>query len=1043
VTAAGPDELAAEPESSDIAVIGLACRFPGARDSEQFWRLVRDGTEAISFFAEAELREEGIPASVTGRPDYVPAKGVLDDPDRFDASFFGYSPRDAAAIDPQQRLFLECAWEALEDAAIDPGRAAGPIGVYAGSSTGTYLTRSLRELGDRPEFLEIVLGNDKDQLAPRTSYKLGLTGPSIVVQTACSTSLVALHVAAQALLAGDCEIALVGAVSVMFPRREGYTYQSEGIYSRDGHCRAFDAAATGTVPGDGAGVVVLRLLDGARADGDRMRAVIKGTAVNNDGAHRAGYSAPSISGQAAVIRAAQQVAGVSPASISYVEAHGTGTALGDPAEVTALTQAFRAGAGDTGFCAIGSVKSNIGHLDVAAGMAGLIKTVLALEHRVLPPTLHVERPNPRMDLDTSPFFISDRARDWPAGATPRRAGVSSFGMGGTNAHVILEEAGPVPASPVPASPVPPGPARRPARPSLLLLSARTEAALDAATSRLGGYLTDHPDARLADVAYTTQAGRRTFEFRRFLVASDPASAAAALAGPAPRPRARRGPALAPPVVFMLPGQGAQHAGMAAGLYAAEPDFAAEFDRCCAHLPADVAAQVRQLVTAQDQPARDQPAEHESAQPGAADGPDATRLAQPALFAVEYALARLWQSWGVPPRALIGHSLGEYVAACLAGVFTLPDALRLVTERGRLMQSAPPGAMLSVHQSEADLGDLPAGVALAVVNAPDLCTVAGPEPGIADLEKDLAGRGVASRRLHTSRAFHSAMMAAAAAELEAAIATLPARPPVIPVISNVTGEWLTGEQATSPAYWARHTLAPVRFAAGLATALADGPAALLEVGPGQTLTALARRGAGRGGTVIPSMRHPGASRDGDGDGPADDLVALELALGAAWSAGVAIDWRRRHAGPDGLGRPCARLSLPTYPFQRQRYWLAQPAPSGPAAPAASSPPAAGRDQGAADPPEADAAPAVGGPEPHADIAAALVALWVELLGVETVDPDDNFFELGGHSLLGTRLIARLREAFGVELRLRDLLAMPTVAEQAALVAALADTEEGEL
>ncbi len=539
-----------QPVSSDIAIIGMACRFPGAANIGEFWKMLADGTEAISFFSEDELIEEGIPPEVVRDSRYIPAKGIIDGPDLFDAGFFGYSPKDAASIDPQQRLFLECAWEALEHAAVDPGATSDVIGVYAGSSGGSYLARSLRELAYLPEFMELVLGNDKDQLATRTSYKLNLKGPSICVQSACSTALVAVHLASQGLLSGDCDLALAGAASVMFPRREGYLFHDEGIYAHDGHCRAFDVAATGTVPGDGVGVVVLKLLTEALRDGDPVHAVIKGTAVNNDGAAKAGFSAPGIAGQTAVIRAAHQVAGVDPASISYVETHGTGTALGDQAEITGLTRAFRSDR--TGFCAIGSVKTNIGHLDVAAGVAGLIKTVLALEHQILPPSLHFSSPNPATGLDRSPFFVNASAAPWPTSAGPRRAGVSSFGLGGTNAHAVLEEAPAAVAGQAAGGPY------------LLLVSARSAAAADKAAVNLAGFLDANPAADLADVAHTTQVGRRSFPYRRFLVCT---GRAGAIRGLTATGRARRCPEVTPPVAFMLPGQGAQYPRMGAGLYA--------------------------------------------------------------------------------------------------------------------------------------------------------------------------------------------------------------------------------------------------------------------------------------------------------------------------------------------------------------------------------------------------------------------------------------------------------------------------------------------
>ncbi|WP_371502636.1 acyltransferase domain-containing protein [Kitasatospora sp. NBC_00374] len=1006
-----------QPDGSDIAVIGLAGRFPGAPSAEEFWTLLRDGTEAVTRLTEQELLAEGIERHVLDNPRYVRAKGVLDGPDLFDAGFFGYSPRDAAAIDPQQRLFLECAWHALEDAGVDPERAGRAIGVYAGSSTGTYLTRPLRELSHLPEFMELVIGNDKDMLATRTSYKLDLRGPSVCVQSACSTSLVAVHVAAQGLLSGDCDIALAGGSSVMFPSKEGYHFQEEGIYSHDGHCRAFDARASGTVPGDGVGVVVLKLLTDALADGDRVHAVIKATAVNNDGALKVGYTAPSIAGQAEVIRAAHRAAGVHPATIGYLEAHGTATPLGDPAEIAGLTRAFRAGTDRAGYCAIGSVKSSIGHLDAAAGIAGLIKTVLALKHRTLPPSVNFESADPALGIEGSPFYVGTEAAPWPADATPRRAGVSSFGIGGTNAHAVLEEAPQEAAREDAGAAADDGEAAH-----LLLLSARTAEALEDATDNLAAHLRDNPELDLADAAYTTQVGRKAFEYRRHVVARTGAEAVRALSGEGGRrPRAERRPDSAPPVAFLLPGQGAQHERMAAGLYRTEPVFRAEFDRCCEHLAAELGTDLRAQVLA--------------------DGArvEETWLAQPALVAVEYALARLWQSWGVRPQAILGHSLGEYTAACLAGVFSMEDTLTLAGLRGRLMQHAKPGAMLGVQLPERELTALADGLALAAVNADDLCVVSGPVDRIAELADRLTADGIGVRRLHTTRAFHSPMMADAARELRELVAAIPARPPAIPFVSNVTGTWITDRQATDPDYWAEHTLAPVRFADGLRTLAAAGNTVLLEVGPGQTLSTLARQGGDRAATVVSSMRHPRS--------PRADCEVLAEAVGTLWEVGAPIDWKQQY-----VHRRPRLTALPRYPFERRRHWLAQlpgattvPAAPAPAAVRAEEPPT-GR------PADQPAEELFGGPE--AELQRAVAAIWEELLGVPRIGPADDFFRLGGHSLLGTRLTTRLREQFGVEVRLRELFAEPTVAAQADLVAVLTgfaqgrpehgeNTEEGEL
>jgi phthiocerol/phenolphthiocerol synthesis type-I polyketide synthase E len=998
--------VSTESAGSDIAVIGLACRFPGAKDIEQFWTMLREGREAITFFSERELLDEGIAAEIVKNPQYVPAKGYLQDADLFDAPFFGFSPHDAGNLDPQQRQFLECAWEALEQAGIDPDRSP-PVGLYAGSSTATYLARPVRELSYLPDFMEIMVGNDKDMLATRTSYKFGLTGPSVVVQSACSTALVAVHLACQGLLGGDCAIALAGAVSVMIPLREGYLFQDEGIYSRDGHCRAFDASATGTVPGDGVGVVVLKLLDEALADGDTVHAVIKGTAVNNDGAAKAGFTAPSVSGQAEVIRMALRAADVHPETIGYVEAHGTATALGDPVEVASLTRAFRSGTDRTGYCAIGSVKSNIGHLDVAAGVAGLIKTILALKHATLPPSLHLTAPNPAMDIEASPFFINAQAAEWPAGEGPRRAGVSSFGIGGTNAHVILEEA-PHAAAPVPA----------PGGPRLLLLSARTASALDRAADALAGRLEREPRLDLADVAYTTQVGRKMFEFRRFVVCGDVAAAVQGLrAESRPRPSAVRPGTSGPPVIFMFPGQGAQHLAMGAGLYRPHRVFREEFDRCREHLAAVTDIDLSRLLLPAD----------------AGTGPDRwidqTEYAQPALFAVGYALARLWQSWGLRPRALIGHSLGEYVAACLSGVITLGDAIELVARRGKLMQQVPPGAMLSVQLPEPELRNLPGGLSLAAVNASAMCTVSGPIADVEEFERRLTELRVPSLRLHTTRAFHSPMMDSAARELRDLVAGFELRPPAIPFASNLTGDWIRAEQATDPGYWADHTVRTVRFADGLETVLgsAEGQV-LLEVGPGTTLSTIARQsGPSRAAVIVPSMpRRP--RRTG--------AESLERAVGTLWAAGVPIDWHRRTADERRQ-----RVPLPIYPFEGRRYWrdelAGSPASCVPAvkplvdegrhttvAPADSDRP--WRASEAAD----DWFTGTQG-----EIRRAIAEIWQDLLGISLGETRGDFFDLGGHSLLGTRLVTRIRTRFGVECRLRDLFAEPTVAGQAELVAAL--------
>jgi len=650
---------------SEIAIVGMACRFPGAKDVDEFWNNLKEGVESISFFTDEELRASGVPPSTLGDPDYVKAKGVVDDVDLFDAAFFGFNHREAQILDPQHRLFLECAWQAIEGAGHDCERYGGRIGVYAGTSMNTYLLSlySNRDLMESFGPLQLLIASDKDFLATRVSYKLNLTGPSITVQTACSTSLVAVHLACQSLLNGECDMALAGGVSIRIPQKSGYLYQGGGIVSPDGHCRAFDAGANGTVSGDGVGVVLLKRLEDALEEGDSVRAIIKGSAINNDGAMKAGFTAPSVNAQAIVIAEAQAMAGVDAETISYVEAHGTGTALGDPIEVAALREAFRTTTDRNGFCAIGSVKTNIGHLDAAAGVAGLIKVVKALEEKKLPPSLHFERPNPKADFADSPFYVNNTLAEWRGHGKPLRAGVSSFGMGGTNVHAIVEEA---PRADAPAS----------SRPwHLLMLSAKSGSALEAATSNLAGYLDRNPGANLADVAFTLQAGRRAFDHRRITVCRDQGDARATLRT---LDRQRVFTSLHDdvdrPVVFMFSGQGSQYVNMGLDLYQAEGEFREQVDLCSEILGPALGVDLRDVMYPDEAKRED-----------SARLLDQTFITQAAVFVIDYALARLWMRWGVQPRAMIGHSIGEYVAACLAGVFTLEDALRLVAARGRLMQ----------------------------------------------------------------------------------------------------------------------------------------------------------------------------------------------------------------------------------------------------------------------------------------------------------------------------------------------------------------------
>lgn len=878
----------------EIAVIGMAGRFPGARDLEQFWRNLRDGVESIKFFTDEELQAKGVAAEILADRNYVKAEAVLDDIEMFDASFFGFTPREASLIDPQHRLFLEHAWEALENAGYAAGERNSRTGVYAGESLNSYLLSNLlpnRELMESAGNFQVVITNDRDYLATQIAYKLNLTGPALSIQTACSTSLVAVHLACQGLLNRECDMALAGGVSVGVPHGEGAFHQEGGIISGDGHCRAFDAQAQGTVKGSGIGVVVLKRLADALRDGDTIHAVIKGTAINNDGSLKVGFTAPGIEGQASVIEEALSLAEVDPRTVTYVETHGTGTALGDPIEVAALTQAFRAQTDAKNYCAIGSVKTNIGHTDSAAGVAGLIKAVLALEHQQLPPSLNFTRPNPVIDFAESPFFVNTKLTEWRTNGTPRRAGVSSFGIGGTNAHVVVEEAPSLETCSGPSRPF-----------ELLVLSAKTASALDAARTNLAGYLQQHAEINLADVAFTLQTGRANFAHRLALVSRDAAEAAAVLtAGDARQLQLDvHESAQNRPVVFMFTGQGAQYVQMARGLYETEASFRADVDDCCKILERHLQLDLRTVLYPSAE--RSDEASEQLTQ---------TQLTQPALFVIEYALARLWMRLGARPAALIGHSIGEYVAACIAGLFTLEDALQVVVERGRLMQQAPHGAMLAVPLSEKELlTRLNGELSLAAVNAPSLCVVSGKVEPIEGFERKLGEEGLVCRRLHTSHALHSAMMDPLLTTFAAKLKKVKTGAPQIPIVSTLTGTWLTAEEASDPGYWARHLRQTVRFAEALGEILKQPETVLLEIGPGQTLSALAKQQADTR-VVLSSLRHPRDSQS--------DVAYMLRTLGRLWTAGVEIDWTAFHAD----GSEHRRIPLPTYPFERRRYWIDPP------------------------------------------------------------------------------------------------------------------------
>jgi len=883
-----------------IAVVGMSLRFPGADSVGEYWQNLISGTESIRVFTDAELRDAGVPESRLSDPAYVKARGLISNPEAFDAAFFGYSVRDAELMDPQHRVFLETCWNALESSGYAPSRVQGNIGVWAGMSTGmennTYLLSNLHgnPAANAPEdVLPMMLGNENDYLTTRVSYKLDLRGPSVNVQTACSTSLVAITQAYQALLTYGCDMALAGGVSISYPQKDGYDYQEGGIGSPDGHCRPFDADAAGTVFSNGVGVVVLKRLADALADGDTIWAVVRGAAMNNDGGAKMSFAAPSVDGQANVIATAQALADVSPDSITYVECHGTATPIGDPIEVTALTRAFRMGTARKGFCALGSVKSNFGHCDSAAGVAGFIKTVLALRHRQLPPTLHFRRPNPELDLENSPFFVSDSLRAWDGSAGPRRAGVSAFGIGGTNAHVILEEA-PAQAAVDAAD----------AGHQILLLSTKTQPAHDDAVSRLADHLAQAPETHLSDVAFTLQEGRERFRFRQAVVADSVADAVSVLRG-GDRKRVIKGRALASGgrVAMMYSGGGTQYVGMGADLYRENPVVREWIDRGLAAYRRRTGIDLGAIWFA------------------SGDGVEAARqaferpsLQLPAIFILQVALTRLWAHWGVVPDALIGHSMGENTAACVAGVMSFEDALGLVTLRGQLFEQVPAGGMLSVACS-ADQAQryLSAQIDLATINSPAQCTLSGDREALAALSRQLEADEIEHQVIPIAIAAHSHLLEPILEPFREYLAGITLKAPAIPIVSNLTGAILTDAEARDPEYWTRHLRNTVRFADGIALLAQTEDRIFLEAGPGKVLASLARLQAQTPAErILSSTRHPEEHWNDDS--------YIRHSAARLWTQGQELEWHAvRGTTPSHVVR--RRVPLPTYPFQHKRFFIA--------------------------------------------------------------------------------------------------------------------------
>ena len=995
-----------EPDQLDrIAIIGMAGRFPGAPDIDQFGKNLCAGIESVTTFTDEQLLSAGVEPSLLQAPNYVKTGVLLDGVELFDAEFFGYTPREAELADPQHRLFLECAWEALEDAGYDPYKSRLRIGVFAGAGTNYYFQNNLVSnphlMASLSDF-QRLLATDSDYLCTRVSYKLNLKGPSLTIQTACSTSLVATHLACQSLHNGECDMALAGGVSIKIPQIAGYLHEEGSPLSSDGRCRAFDASAHGMMFGSGAGVVVLKRLADALEDGDCVRAVIRGSAINNDGAAKIGYTAPSAEGQASVIAEAQALAGVSADEITYVEAHGTGTALGDPIEVAGLTEAFRRTTQRRGFCAIGSVKTNIGHLNTAAGVAGLIKVVLALQNRVFLPSLNFERPNPDIDFANSPFYVQQTLDGWQPANGRRVAGVSSFGIGGTNAHVIVEEA-------------PPATDSDPSRPwQLLPLSAKTPEALEKATDRLAEFLASHPGLNLADAAFTLQEGRRAFVHRRILAAQS-VDEAATLLRTREQKRVFTGfqEHTSCPVAFLFPGQASQYSNMGLEIYRTEKTFRESVDVCCEFLEPYLGFNLQQVLY----PPADKAAV-------AIAQLNQTAVTQPAIFVVEYALSKLWMEWGVSPDAMIGHSIGEYVAACLGDVFSLEDALTLVAARGRLMQSMPTGSMLAVRLDEKSIRQyLSEELSLAVINGSSACVAAGPTNAIKGLQMVLAEKEIGCRLLQTSHAFHSQMMEPILRPFRKLFDGIKLSSPRIPYLSNVTGTWINSEQATDPGYWLSQLRQTVRFADGIGELLKMPQRILLEVGPGQTLASLTRQHKGKASEQV-VLSSFGYAKDS-----VSELAEMMTTLGQLWIAGARMDWRALCTGQRRL-----RVALPSYSFERRRHWIeGTKLRDGLNVHANISDGRSGTQQSNAQSlpdeyPELRDAHV----DQDTDLQEILATVWREVLGFERVGIHDNFFDLGGDSLVAIQVLSRIQKLLNIRLPLATLLQAPTIAGLAELL-----------